>query len=282
LEHTLSNLTETAKQTLAVISLLALTPFDPAGVVQSFTTAPDQGLLASMRRMFKQKSEEQTPDVYAALAQLRDYGLLWPVGKRYEISHASIQSYVRQHLPLPAKALRRVAAYYTALAWEQSSLGKEGFERLDMDRPHLMRLLSICVEQGDWEAAYGLAAAIEDYLDRQGFWSERVIANEVGLIAAWQLGRPNEGDWLGNLGDTYRSMGHAKLAIEHFEKALNTARQKSDRPSEANSLGNLGLAYRDLGQTERARQYLQQALVIFEKLRSPSADFVRQWLAELK
>jgi tetratricopeptide (TPR) repeat protein len=77
-------------------------------------------------------------------------------------------------------------------------------------------------------------------------------------------------------------MGHAKWAIEHFEKALATARQNSDRHSEANSLGNLGLAYRDLGQIERARQYLKQALAIFEKIRSPSADYVREWLAELE
>jgi tetratricopeptide (TPR) repeat protein len=168
-----------------------------------------------------------------------------------------------------------------ALAWEQSGLGREGFARLDADRAHIMRVLSEAVEQEDWEAAYGLAAAIEDYLDRQEYWAERVIANEVGLMAAWQLGRPNEGDWLGNLGDTYRTMGHAKWAIEHFEQALATARQTGDRHSEANSLGNLGLAYRDLGQTERAKQYLKQALVIFEKVRSPSADFVREWLAEL-
>jgi tetratricopeptide (TPR) repeat protein len=145
-----------------------------------------------------------------------------------------------------------------------------------------MRILSGCVELEDWEAAYGLAAAVEDYLDRQEYWAERVIANEVGLMAAWQLGRPNEGDWLGNLGDTYRTMGHAKWAIEHFEQALTTARQTGNRHSEANSLGNLGLAYRDLGQTERARLYLKQALAIFEKIRSPSADFVRAWLAELE
>jgi tetratricopeptide (TPR) repeat protein len=77
-------------------------------------------------------------------------------------------------------------------------------------------------------------------------------------------------------------MGHAKWAIEHFEQALTTARQTGDRHSEGNSLGNLGLAYRDLGQTERARQYLKQSLTIFEKVRSPSADYVRQWLAELE
>jgi tetratricopeptide (TPR) repeat protein len=145
-----------------------------------------------------------------------------------------------------------------------------------------MKVLTECLEWEDWEAAYSLAVAIEDYLDRYEYWTERVIANEVGLIASWQLGRPSEGAWLGNLGDTYRMMGHAKWAIEHFEKALVTARRSGDLQSQGNSLGNLGLAYRDLGQLEQARTYLQQAIPIFEKLRSPSADMVRKWLAELE
>ena len=144
-----------------------------------------------------------------------------------------------------------------------------------------MRILTNCVEQKDWEAAHGLAAAVEDYLDRHGHWADRVIANEVGLIASWQLGRPSEGAWMGNLGDTYRTMGHAKWAIEHFQKALTTARQSNDRHGEANSLGNLGLAYRDLGQIDRAQEYLQEAHVILEDIRAPSAGLVENWLLEL-
>lgn len=283
LERSLSQVNETAQQALAVVGLLALVPFEAEMVVKTLTIEPDQGLLASVRKIFKQKkSEEATPDVQRALDKLVDYGLLRQAGQRYEVSHSLIHAYARQHLTPPAKTVRRLAACYMALAWEQSALGKEGYTRLDADRPHLMRILADCVELEDWEAAYGLAAAVEDYLDRQEYLAERVIANEVGLMAAWQLGRPNEGDWLGNLGDTYRTMGHAKWAIEHFEQALATARQTGDRHSEGNSLGNLGLAYRDLGQTERAKQYLKQALAIFEKVRSPSADYVRQWLAELE
>ena len=100
-------------------------------------------------------------------------------------------------------------------------------------------------------------------------------------MASWQLGRPSEGAWLGNLGDTYRIMGHTKWAIEHFEKALATARQTGNLHSQGNALGNLGLAYRDLGQLDQAKLYLKQALPIFEKIRSPSANMVRDWLQEL-
>ena len=54
-----------------------------------------------------------------------------------------------------------------------------------------------------------------------------------------------------------------------------------DRPSEGNRLANLGLAYRNLGQLADARQAWQQALQIYEEIKSPSADRVRQLLALL-
>jgi tetratricopeptide (TPR) repeat protein len=281
LERTLSQANELAQQTLAVCGWLALHPFEAEVILKALTIKPEQGLFASVRRLFKTETETKTLNVYPALEELVKYGLLREVGAGYQIAHPAIYDYARQQLIPPTRTVRRLAAYYTALAWDQTAQGRAGYPRLDQERPHLMQVLNDCVALQDWEAAYGLAAAIEDYLDRQNYGAERVIANEVGLMAAWQLDRPSEGDWMGNLGDTYRSMGHARWAIEHFEKALATARQTGDRPAEANSLGNLGLAYRDLGQIERARQYLEQALVIFDKIHSPSAEFVREWLVEL-
>ncbi len=281
LERTLSQASELARQTLAVSGWLALHPFEAEVIIKALTIKPEQGLFASVRRLFKAEAETKPLNIYPPLEELVTYGLLRQVGASYQVAHDSIYLYARQQLTPPTRTVRRLAAYYTALAWDQNAQGRAGYPRLEQERPHLMQVLNECVALQDWEAAYGLAAAIEDYLDRQNYGAERVIANEVGLMAAWQLGRPSEGDWMGNLGDTYRSMGHARWAIEHFEKALATARQTGDRPAEANSLGNLGLAYRDLGQIERARQYLQQALVIFDKIHSPSADFVREWLAEI-
>jgi hypothetical protein len=62
-------------------------------------------------------------------------------------------------------------------------LGPEGYALLEIERLHLMALLTACLKAEDWEAACSLATAVEDYLDRRGYWTERVIANEVGLIA---------------------------------------------------------------------------------------------------
>jgi len=283
LKYSLAQLSETARHALAVAGLLALEPFDKEVIVGTLTIKTNQGLLSALRGFFRQKDEEQKmPDVSQAIRELVHYGLLRQVGKRYQVSHPLIHSYARQHMTAPEQSIRQLATYFVALAWEQGVLGPEGYARLDVERPHIMKVLSGCVEWEDWEAAHGLAVAIEDYLDRQGYWAERVIANEVGLIASWQLGRPSEGAWLGNLGDTYRIMGHTKWAIEHFEKALATARQTGNLHSQGNALGNLGLAYRDLGQLDQAKSHLEQALPIFEKIRSPSAKMIQDWLDELE
>ncbi len=282
LEHSVAHMSESARQALAVVGLLAMVPFEQELIAETLSIRSDQGLLAAIRGVFRRQSAELLPDYSRVMGELVTYGLLEQVGQRYRVTHSLIHTYARQRLMTPAKTVRRLATRYMALAWEHSRGGIRGYARLDADRPHFMRVLAECLEWEEWEAAHGLAAAIEDYLDIQNYWTERVIANEVGLIAAWQLGRPNEGAWLGNLGDTYRTMGHAKWAIEHFEQALATARQTGDRNGEGNRLGNLGLAYRDLGQLEQARHYLEQSRQVFEEIKSPRANLVGDWLAELQ
>lgn len=281
LEQSLAQVSETARTALAVAALLALAPFDPAIIEDTLTADSDPGLLSTIRKFFEQEANQEMPKVNLALRELVEYGLLQPVKKRHQISHPLIHAYARQHLPVPARATKRLASFFVSQIWEHSRTENDGFLLLEQDRPHLMRLLIECIEAEDWTAAYTLATAAEDYLDRRGYWTERVFANEAGLIAAWQLRRPSEGAWLGNLGDAYRTMGHTEWAIKHFEKALAFAQETGNKSSEANSLGNLGLAYRDLGQIEQAKSYLEQSLAIFERLKSPSADLVRDWLEEL-
>lgn len=283
IDNSLKQVSETAQQALAVSGLLASMPFDQDVISKTLTIQPSHGLFAAIRGLFgQQPARQQTPQVRMALRELGNFGLLWWVDGRYQVSHPYIYGYAQANLTPPPKSVRRLATYFMALAWEQSALGVSGDQVLDINRPHFMKVMVECVTWKEWEAAHGLAAAVEDYLDRQGYLADRVTANEVGLIAAWQLGRPSEGAWLGNLGDTYRTMGHAKWAIEHFEKALATARQSGDRHGEGNSLGNLGLAYRDLGQIDQAVDYLRKSHTIFEEIRSPSAGLVKDWLIELE
>ncbi|GAB4430076.1 MAG: hypothetical protein Kow0031_10810 [Anaerolineae bacterium] len=283
LAHILAQVNETARQSLAVASLMAFTRFDPEIIAKTLTIQPNQGLLSTIRGLFRQEKQVQSiPYVLQSLREMVGYGLLDWTPEGYIFSHPAIYDYARVHLSPPAHAIRRLATLYMAMAWEQNDAPTGGANLLDTNRPHIMKVMEECVKSEEWAAAHGLAAAVEDYLDRHGYLGDRITVNEVGLIAAWQLGRPSEGAWLGNLGDTYRTMGHAKWAIEHFEKALVTAQHAGDRHAEGNSLGNLGLAYRDLGQIEQALQYLKQAEAIFEEIHSPSAGLVKDWLAELE
>jgi len=289
LAYSLSQVSETAKQAMAIAGTLALAPFRPEVVAEALELGVHHGIWATILRVFKPEPEDEDapeieiPQERVVLDELVRYGLLRPIGHRYEISQALLHAYARQHLTPSNKVMARLVAYCTTLIGEQILLGIDGYATLDTERPHLMQLMATCVDQGNWQAAYGLATAIEDYLDLRGYRIERVIANETGLTAARKLERRhNEGAWLGNLGLAYSEMGQADKAIEYYQQALDIAREVGDRRSEGNSLGKLGLAYRDLGLFDKTRTYLEQALAIFEEINSPSADMVRDWLSEFK
>ena len=282
LQRSLSDVNELARHALAVTGFLALAPFGQDIVADAMAKGAPRGLFGTVQKLFKQKPQEEIPELTLALDQLVNYGILQWVGRGYEISHSLIHAYAKQRLMAPAKVIERLVAYYTNLVGEQILLGLDGYARLDAERPHLMAVLSRSLEQEDWESAHNLAAAIEDYLDLQGYWTERVLTNEAGLMAAQKLGRWNEGSWLGNLGLTYSNGGQPERAIEYYEQALAIARKNQDQRSEGNWLGNLGLAYRDLEQIDKARQYLEQSVAIFEAINSPTADLIRDWLEEFK
>jgi tetratricopeptide (TPR) repeat protein len=93
--------------------------------------------------------------------------------------------------------------------------------------------------------------------------------------------RKGEGNALGNLGLAYYALGQVEKAIEYYEQALAISREIGHRRGEGIRLGNLGNAYRALGQVEKAIEYYKQSLLIFEEIKSPYAEQVRKWLAEL-
>ena len=110
----------------------------------------------------------------------------------------------------------------------------------------------------------------------------RISANDLGL-ANWCIGKINiaiqyyekmlesarqdnakqhEGTALGNLGLAYDSLGDVRKAIEFYEQALVIAREIGDQWGEGNQLGNLGFSYTIIGETHKAIKQLEQALII--------------------
>lgn len=247
LQESLAQVSETARQVLGVVGLLALAPFGRKPVAAALGLAEGQ--------------------VRQPWGELVSYGLLLRSGEGYELSHALIHTYAREKMQPEVEVVQRLAEYYITLFEAESKKGLQGYRRLDGERAHVMRVLAGCTKRGEWEMVRGLVWAVRDYLDIQGYWTERVTVLETGLKAAQKLGqRRDEGAFLTNLGNTYRNLGKVKQAIEHFEQALVIAREVGDRSNEGLVLSDLGRVYRHLGEVKRAIEYQEKALVIAREI----------------
>ncbi|MDM8524897.1 tetratricopeptide repeat protein, partial [Desulfococcaceae bacterium HSG8] len=306
LKRSLDQVSGAARDVLAAAGMLAFAPFGREVITAAFTDtpAPDikkllndlSGLLSEIKEgdsetsrqsdnseltdkfmsLLKQETEKspepaarQTfpPELRKALNELVSYGLLTRTGKRWETSHALVHTYAREELSPDDEIIRRLAGYYEAFAEEHREHGPEGYARLDGERAHIMKVLEGCGDRGEWQAVSDLVWAAEDYLDMQGYQTERLTALEAGVKAAQELGhRQNKGSFLGNLGNAYSDLGQVEKAIEYYEQALAISREIGHRQGEGNRLGNLGLAYSSLGQVEKAIEYYEQALAISREI----------------
>jgi tetratricopeptide (TPR) repeat protein len=255
LAKSLVQVSRTARQVLGVVGLLALAPF---------SVEPVAAALGLDKRQVKK-----------SLGELVSYGLLsrqtfQPSSLTlhpYEVSHALIHTYAQERLQPEADVVRRLAEYYTTLAKAEIKKDLAGYQRLDGERAHMMRVLAGCATRGEWEAVRRLVRAIEDYLEIQGYSTELVTALQTGVKAAQELGHHRDEGWfLGYLGSIFHILGQVKRAIEYYEQALVISREIDSRRDEGTWLGNLGVAYRDLGEAKQAIEYHEQALVIAREI----------------
>ena len=245
LKRSLDQVSKSARDVLSVCGLLAFSPFNREVIAAAL----------------------QEIQIREPLNELILYGLLNRFGGQYEISHALIHTYASERLKSDDAVIGRLAGYYKVLADEYGKQGLEGYNRLDPDRPHIMKVMEGCRDRSEWKAIKDLVWAVEDYLDIRGYWTERQSVLEMGVKAAKESDdRYNEGAFLGNLGLAYRDLGQVEKAIEYHKQALEISREIGHRQGEGNHLGNLGIAYNDLGQVEKAIEYYEQALEISREI----------------
>lgn len=250
--HSAAQVSDPARQALAVVGALAVAPFERAAIAAGLAVGENEaGRL---------------------LGELVAYGLLIRPQERYQVSHALIHTYARQRHPMDGAGLGRLAGLYAALVYEHREPGAAAYAALAPEREHWMSVLEACVTQREWEAAYSLAGVIQDYMAAQGPGMERVRALEQGVLAARELGcRRDEGAFLGNLGNAYRALGQVEQAIASHQQALAISREIGDRSIECNALSSLGSAYYSLGQMFQAMMFHQQALSIAGETRDLKA-----------
>ncbi|WP_417915850.1 tetratricopeptide repeat protein [Candidatus Electronema sp. JC] len=199
----------------------------------------------------------------AALNELVNYGLLEKREERWQISHALVHTYARTELALSKKSLKRLAHYYIFFCEIASNEGVKGYALLDAERAHCLRLMESCLNSGLLKAVQGLVWALQEYLDRQGHWVDRITALEMNLKAAWQTGdRRDEGACLNSLGYTCNRRGDHTKALSYLEQSLPIARELGDRQGEGVTLNNIAIIYNYQGKYELALQQYEQCLTI--------------------
>jgi tetratricopeptide (TPR) repeat protein len=198
-----------------------------------------------------------------ALGELVNYGLLETSEERWQVSHALVHTYARSELAMSKDRLERLAFYYIAFCMVQSKAGLEGYARLDRERAHCLRLMESCLNSKMWKKVKLLVRAIQEYLNRQGYWAELLAAVGMRLTAAQQSGdRKDEGWCLNSLGYTYRLRREDDKGLDYYEQSLLIYHERGDRQGEGAILNNIAAIYNDQGKYEMALEHYQQSLSI--------------------
>lgn len=198
-----------------------------------------------------------------SLNELLNYGLLERQDERWQVSHALIHTYARTELPLSKESIMRLAAYYINFCRTQSEAGVKGYAILDTERAHCLRLLESCLESKLLKEVKALVETLYIYLDRRGYWEDKLVAVNMRLTAARQTDDRKDESWcLNSLGDIYYQIGMYQKALACYEQGLAIRRELGDREGEGATLNNIGSVYWGQGMFEQALQYYQQSLTI--------------------
>lgn len=201
------------------------------------------------------------------LNELVIFGLLEPKGEGWQVSHALVHTYARTKMPLSRFRIKELAGFYIAFVREQSAAGPKGYTRLDEEREHWLRVIEACLDSRLWREVQELVEAMQDYLDRQGYWTDDLAAKSMQLTAARQMGdRRNEGLCLNNLGYTYQRRGELDQAMHWYEQCLPLWRELEDRQGEGETLNNMAAIYQQQGRYDKALKQYEQSLSIRQEV----------------
>ncbi len=217
LNRGVEQVSDTAQKVLSVIGQLAFAPF----VVEPIAMA----------------LECDTRNCLSGLGELVKSGLLLRSGNRYEVSHALIHTYAREKMTVDVETLQRLATHYTIFAEINSQKGLEGYKQLDLERAHIFRVIEHCQAKELWQMVSNLVGAVDTYLDRQGYWRERLHSLKIKLTAVRkQEESKNEGLCLNDLGITYFHLGDYMSAWQYLEQGLLIQREIGDKTGEGSTL----------------------------------------------
>lgn len=202
-----------------------------------------------------------------ALSELVNYGLLEKREERWQVSHALVHTYARTELALSKGVLMRLAGWYINFCETQSKAGLEGYAFLDGERAHCLRLIKSCLDKELWQEVQGLISAIQVYLNKQGWWAERLAAFEMGLLASRQAEEHRDEGWcLGELSCICAQRRDYEQALQWLEQSLTIIRDLGERRNEGALLTNMAAIYHRQGKHKEALEQYQQSLSIWREV----------------
>lgn len=219
--------------------------------------------------------EDETPELYAAMAFVSQAGHPDLAGRAYRLSGALFEFWIsRGRL---AEGLRvheaTMAGAYEATGSEQAQahvthatiLGRMG--RRDEGFAALERARALAVEVGDRDLE-AIAIRNVGYFEMQlGRLDEARVHYEESLVLTRASGDGlRVGNLLNDLGVLALYAGEFTRAADLYTESLVLRRAAGDLWGEASSLGNLGEVHHRLGDHVRARQELATSLALFQDL----------------
>ncbi|CAK8725149.1 hypothetical protein KKHLCK_15985 [Candidatus Electrothrix laxa] len=253
LQRSVAQVSGNARQALSLFGVLAFEPVSRASVASVL--------------------DENIRCCRLALNELVTYGLLEKRKDRWQVSHALVHIYARTELTVSKENLERLAAYYIDFCKAQSKAGLEGYARLDEERAHCLRLMESCLDKELWQEVQGLVKAILEYLDRQGWWTDWLIALEMRLTATRKTrDRKGQGECLNDLGYTYERRGEREKALAYCKRSLQIRREVGDKQGEGETMNNIAMVYRQQGKHELALQTFHQSLSIAREVRNQKGE----------
>ncbi|HEX9621651.1 MAG TPA: tetratricopeptide repeat protein, partial [Polyangiaceae bacterium] len=196
----------------------------------------------------------------AALDHLADVSLAEYVDERAAAPwglHDVVRLLVReQHALAPFEAAHRT--------WLDAHLAAHAdptdYAAFDIAVPEGLASVERLVERGEITEASTLFYPLFRHLARRGEYARALAAGSRILVATGDDAL--RAQWLGNLGNCYRTLGDIPKAIHHHQRSLAHFEKLGSLEGQAIQLGNLGSIYAGQGKQSEARAALGRSLAL--------------------
>jgi tetratricopeptide (TPR) repeat protein len=202
------------------------------------------------RTAIKAACDLSESELEKGIKQLVQLWLVEPYGSKSPLARYSIHPLTRAYAEaklrgdpqLEQDTHTRVVRYFCGYTKEHRKDIGDNFDRLEEDLPNILAAFDYGCRLKNWERVVELLEAISGFLDRRGYWHERVRLSESAMVAARKLKNHEAQSWI-----AIYHRGWTLLLQEEYEEAKQLIEEGLDIAREHNYPVQIALAMRHLG-----------------------------------